>query len=89
VANFDRAYCEDYFRKIRQLPDESFVRMWMHTAGLVLLRSRNLDAWLVEWANMSPWNRQAVLFLMAPEIDRIARERAMEASREARVDDPL
>jgi hypothetical protein len=89
MAKYNREFCEDYFRKIRQLGDESFVRMWMHMAKLAQVPSGNMDAWLVEWDNMSPWNQQGVLFLIAPEIDRIARDRAMEASRRARVEDPL
>lgn len=90
MAIYNREYCEDYFRKIRQLDDVSFVGMWAHMADLVhRVPAVAVDAWLIEWANMAPWNRQQVLFLMTPEIDRIARERAMAAAKKARVEDPL
>lgn len=95
MADYDRQLCEDYVCKALELGCETFVRLWMHAAGLVpvpygVMTSRpQLDSMVVEWANMRPWNQQGVLFLMVSHLDDIARQKALEASLRARVQDPI
>lgn len=95
-VDYDRRRCEEFVQRVLFQGDPFFVRFWMHANGLVdgrpLYDGRPfycLDALYVEWHNMSLWNKQAVLFLMIPPLDRIASEKAQELCGLARQQEPL
>lgn len=88
MAEYDPQLCEDYVRRALELGPASFVRLWVFAAEIVS-PPRQLDAMVVEWQNMRPWDRQGVLFLMAKHIDEIARQVAVAAASRARVQDPI
>ena len=88
--NYDRRRCEEFVQRVLFQGDSFFVRFWMHASNIVEGGATyQLDALYVEWWNMSLWNKQAVLFLMIPPLDRIASEKAREACGLARQQEPL
>jgi hypothetical protein len=95
MAEYDRHICEDYVARALKFGYSTFVRLWMHAIGMVPMSYKlmtslpQLDSMVVEWETMKPWNRQDVLFLMAIHLDKIARQKAMEASLQARIIDPI
>ena len=91
MVEYDPKLCEDYVQRALDLGPSTFVCLWAHHAGLLATANarETVDLMIAEWQNMRPWNKQGVLFLMADHIDEIARKIAMEASRMARVQDPI
>lgn len=74
----------------RRLSDADLVYVWsvfaFHEGGAV----DDVTAYFVNWWDgLSLWNKQGVLFALAPEIDRIARQQAMTMASRARVEEPL
>jgi hypothetical protein len=98
---YSRKNCESFVKTVLAIGESTFVRLWMHAAGLVPRRVDNsefdahvlarppLDALVVEWENMSAWDKQGVLFLMLPHIERIASKAAVAAAKRARELEPI
>ncbi len=99
MAFYSRKNCEQFVRMVLNMGEPTFVRLWIHASGLVLRHNSTLDALaldrppidvvVTEWENLSPWDKQGVLFFMIPHIERIASNVAMAESRRARELDPL
>lgn len=74
----------------RRLDDASLVYLWSVFAfgdgGAV---DDTTAYFLNFWDELSLWNKQCVLFTLAPIIDQIARDRAMKMAARARVEEPL
>jgi len=91
LATYDRQTCEDFVERARViLTENAFVELWAWVSkGTSWTMGQNYcDGFVAEWINMPIWNKQAVLFLMAPHIDRIARDRAKRLADKARIEDP-
>jgi len=93
VVKYDGALCEQYvLEMLHRLTQEEFVRVWF-----VFSFGEDGISWIDDgtayflnsWKDMSCWNKQAVLFLMATHITAIAHQVAMTMASRARVEEPL
>jgi hypothetical protein len=90
-VDYDRSFCEEFVNRVLEAPPTIVVLIWVRLAFGTALTAASDDLWrLVEqWPSLSKWNQQAILYLLAPHIDRIARARAEAVCREAREEEPL
>lgn len=90
-VDYSRPLCETMVAEMRRrLDDESLVYTWsvfaLGTGGAV----DDITAYFLNWWDgLSLWNKQRVLFSLAPIIDQIARDSAMRMATCARTEEPL
>jgi len=97
TVQFDRAYCEAQFKELDEaLGDAGFMTVWQWCAFMVPVSDREAMSWeppvarfFKTWSSMSLWNKQQMLFLMIPRLERIASDKAMEMAARARKEEPL
>lgn len=90
-VDYDRAYCEAFVGRLLEAPPTIVVLIWVRLAFGTALMSASDGVWKLveEWHTLSRWNRQAILYLLAPHIERIATDRAWAMAQEAREKEPL
>jgi len=90
-VDYSRQYCEEFVKKLLECPPTTVVLVWAHLAfGTHLVLASEQPWQLVEdWKFMGLWNKQAILYMLAPHIERIACERAHAVEQEARELEPL
>jgi hypothetical protein len=86
-VQYDLEKCKKWFDHLKQAcPTASaFVAAWYGIA----FGEMDAEWLLVEWKAMSLWERQAILYMFVPEIERVAKEQACKLSQEARAKEPL
>jgi hypothetical protein len=90
-VDFSRPLCETMVAEMRRrLDDWNLVYLWSVMAfdggGAVDDSTAYFLNW---WDELSLWNKQQVLFSLAPEIERIVSKQAMRMAARARTEEPL
>lgn len=93
AVEYSREACESFVGDARTLlSPPHFVAFWYYLAFGRLICSDAIQAaqrLAAQWQTMSLWNRQGVLYLMAPLVGTVAQEAARESVKRARLEAPL
>lgn len=93
TVDFNHSWCESFVTRMQhRLSDPEIVRVW----SVYIFGDDGLNAlddvmvhYLDHWDRLSCWNKQQVLFLLAPIIECIASAGAMRMASRARTEEPL
>lgn len=92
-VQYDRSRCEAWLARAKDLlTTHELAQLWLEIAfntDAPTLNVRGDRTLVFEWAQMSLWERQAVLYMFAPVIERVASHRAWLLCQEARAKEPL
>lgn len=93
TVQYDRNRCEAWLVRAKDLlSTKELAQLWMEIAFDIdspTLNARGDKTLVFEWAQMSLWEKQAVLYMFAPVIERVVSHRAWLCSQEARKREPL
>jgi len=92
TVQYDRSRCEAWLARAKDLlTTRELAKLWWDISfeDAPVLNVSGDATLVMEWASMSLWERQAVLYMFAPVIERVATHRAWLCCREARQKEPL
>lgn len=90
-VDYNRARCEQFVERLLEAPPTIVALVWARLAFNTQLVAAGIHTapLIEEWETLSLWNRQAILYMLAPHIERIACARAHAVEQEAREKEPL
>lgn len=90
-VDYSRTRCEQFVERLLVAPPPIVVRVWTRLAfdTSFIATGIHTGPLIEEWETLSLWNKQAILYMLVPHIERIAAERANAVEQEARELEPL
>lgn len=95
-VKYDIEKCRQWFAHVKEkYTKEEFAFIWCFLSFNVfdffdyVIESSEERSFKSEWLKLSLWERQAILYMFVPEIERIAKEQAHKLCQEAREKEPL
>jgi hypothetical protein len=93
-VDYDRQTCEKYVQLlVETLSPGEFKTMWLAMSEPEFPCTyefvRDHDVVWVQWLRFSRWNKQGILYMMVPHVEKYAKEAAYRMSQEARKHEPL
>lgn len=96
TVQYDSAKCRAWVHRAEDLLSEKeLAQLWMdiayvdEDAEVPVLNVRGDKQLVMQWAGMSLWEKQCVLYMFIPRMGDLARKCAWDRSQEARKKEPL
>jgi len=96
TVQYDRMRCETFISRAQErLPDVQLVKFWAFLAFEIgtwpspAIEVKDNYSLSEDWTTMSRWEKQAVLYVFAPLVEKAVNSAAYRMSQEARKQEPL